>query len=46
MKIKKYIVSLVLLFSVLYGASGINLDKVHETAEQPIIAYIEIGIGE
>ena len=43
MKIKKYVACLVLMFSVLYGAGGINLDKNHETSKEPIIAYVEVG---
>ncbi|AVF23025.1 hypothetical protein ABNB59_21375 [Paenibacillus larvae] len=46
MNIKKYIACLVLMFSVLYGASGISLDKTHKEAKQPIIACVEIGVED
>ncbi|AVF23670.1 hypothetical protein ABNB59_19855 [Paenibacillus larvae] len=46
MKIKKYLVFLILTFSLLYVVNGINPDKTHEAAKQSVIAYAENGVGE
>ena len=45
MKIKKYIVCLILMFSVLYGASGISAIKTHDTLKHPVEFCGEVGVG-